>query len=129
MEHANMNTKLTAGQRMQLQELLELRRQELERRLASSLGAQGRAEQAREHLLEGADDEAPRDADREVDLAQAELERAELGAVAGALARLHEPGFGQCMDCGKAIPFERLKVEPWAARCVPCQEARERRAP
>jgi DnaK suppressor protein len=119
---------LTLGQRAQLQELLELRQRDLERRLASDLGAQGRAEQAREVRLEGAGDEMPeRDAEREVDLAQAGLEHEELAAVRAALTRLGAAEFGACADCGAAIPFDRLKVEPWAARCVPCQEARERR--
>ncbi len=85
---------------------------------------------AREDLLEGSgsgDDTAERESEREVDLVQAGLERAELAAVTGALRRLHEPGFGHCVDCGVTIPFERLQVEPWALRCVPCQAAQERR--
>jgi DnaK suppressor protein len=101
-----MNASLTPGQRAQLQELLELRQHELDRRVAAHLGTQGRT-------------------DREIDLAQADREMDELGAVSRALARLHQPGYGLCVDCSAAIPFDRLKVEPWATRCVACEGARE----
>ena len=30
-----------------------------------------------------------------------------------------------CRACGESIPFDRLKVEPWAERCVPCASALE----
>ena len=125
-----MKNSLTAAQRAQLEALLVAQRRDLEHRLDAALGAQGRAEQAREDLLEGSgsgDDTAERESEREVDVAQAGLERAELAAVMGALARLREPAFGLCIDCGVTIPFERLQVEPWALRCVPCQAAQERR--
>ncbi len=35
---------------------------------------------------------------------------------------------GRCVDCGVDIPFDRLKAEPWALRCVDCASARERAA-
>ena len=125
-----MKKAMTALQRGQLETLLVAQRRDLERRLQADLGAQGRAEQARENLLEGGgagDETSERESDREVDSAQADLERAQLASVTSALARLHEPGFGLCVDCGVAIPFGRLEVEPWALRCVPCQTAQERR--
>ena len=123
-----MKTSLTQSQRAQLEALLQTRQLELEARLRADLGAQARAEQARGERLGAAEDATESDAEREVDVAQAEFERRELGAVKAALQRLREPEFGQCVDCGKAIPFGRLQVEPWAVRCVPCQEAAERRA-
>lgn len=120
-----MNATLTPGQRAQLQELLELRQHELDRRVAAHLGAQGRTGRARDVLEQDGDDAPQRDAEREVDLAQADREMDELGAVSRALARLHQPGYGLCVDCSAAIPFDRLKVEPWATRCVACEGARE----
>jgi DnaK suppressor protein len=120
-----MNASLTPGQRAQLKELLELRQHELDRRVATHLGSQGRAGRAREVLLQDGDDAPQRDAEREVDLAQADREMDELGAVSRALARLHQPGYGLCVDCSAPIPFDRLKVEPWALRCVACEGARE----
>ena len=116
---------LTAGQRSQLRELLELRQHELDRRVAEHGGLQGRSEHACEVLLQEGDDAPQRDADREVDLARSDAELRELGQVSAALARLNEPGFGCCLDCGAAIGLDRLRVEPWALRCVACQATRE----
>lgn len=118
-----MKTPLTPGQQAQLKELLELRQHELDGRVARQ--PQGRAEHAREVLLQDGDDAPQRDADREVDLARSDADLRELGAVSAALARLHEPGFGRCTDCGEAIAFDRLRIEPWALRCVACEARRE----
>jgi DnaK suppressor protein len=48
--------------------------------------------------------------------------------VSEALRRLDGEGFGLCTGCGNEIPFDRLRAEPWAARCVPCETAREQAA-
>ncbi len=47
--------------------------------------------------------------------------------VDAALRRLDEHTYGRCAGCGGWIPRERLEAIPWAARCIPCQEAREKR--
>jgi DnaK suppressor protein len=120
-----MNTTLTTGQRTQLRELLELQQHELDRRIASHVGAQGRVAHAAEVLDQDGDDAPQRDSDREVDLAQADRELIELGAVSRALARVGEPAYGLCVACGSAIAFDRLKVEPWAVRCVACETIHE----
>jgi DnaK suppressor protein len=124
-----MTTHLTAGQRALLQASLTQRQHELDRRLAHHHGGVSRVEHAREVLLQDGDDAPQRDADREVDLALTDLETQELGRVSEALRRLQTPGFGQCADCGEDIAFDRLKVEPWALRCVPCETVREGHLP
>jgi DnaK suppressor protein len=64
--------------------------------------------------------------DREVDLALSDIELAELGAISRALKRLKGGGdYGVCSACGASIPFDRLKVEPQAERCRPCESGRE----
>jgi DnaK suppressor protein len=123
-----MDTNLTAGQRAQIKELLELRQHELDRRLAQELGHSSRAAHAREVLQQDDDDAPQRAADREIDLAQTDREMRELGAVSRALARLAQPDYGQCIDCSAAIPFDRLKAEPWAERCVACETRHEQSA-
>lgn len=122
-----MSNYLNPGQRALLQQLLHMRQHELDRRVALRSGGAGRSEQARELLQQDGDDAPQRDADREIDLARADREVEELGAVSNALAHLHDANFGLCVDCGDAIPFERLKLEPWATRCVACEAKRERR--
>jgi RNA polymerase-binding transcription factor DksA len=39
---------------------------------------------------------------------------------------LKEGRYGACSDCGEPIAFDRLKVEPWALRCIGCEGRRER---
>lgn len=42
--------------------------------------------------------------------------------VLAALARLDAGTYGRCVDCGTALPDERLDARPEAARCVSCQQ-------
>jgi len=121
-----MSTFLSPGQRTLLQQLLQMRQHELDRRVALYQGGASRSEHASEVLQQDGDDAPQRDADREIDLARADRDIEELGAVSAALARIHDANFGQCVDCGNAIPFDRLKLEPWALRCVDCEAKRER---
>ena len=39
--------------------------------------------------------------------------------------RIAEGTYGDCIDCGVAIPLARLQVQPAAARCIACQERHE----
>lgn len=45
--------------------------------------------------------------------------------VVEALARLDAGTYGRCVDCGAALPEERLEARPEAARCVACQQELE----
>jgi DnaK suppressor protein len=123
-----VNSHLTAGQRALLDSALRSRQHELDRRLAEHQGGLSRAEHAREVLSSDSDDVAHREADRELDMAISDRDLGELGAVSAALRRLREDRYGVCVDCGEAIAFDRLKVEPWALRCVVCEGRRERGA-
>ena len=123
-----MSTHLTVGQRALLEAELLRRQGELDRQLAEHQGGLSRAEHAREFLAQDSDDVSHREAEREMDMALGDREIAELGAVSAALRRLKEDRYGQCIDCGEAIAFDRLKVEPWALRCVSCEALRERNA-
>jgi DnaK suppressor protein len=117
---------LSPGQRALLQQVLQMRQHELDRRVALQPSGASRSERAREVLQQDGDDAPQRDSDRDVDMARADRDVEELGAVSAALARLHDAKFGLCIDCGDPIPFDRLKLEPWALRCVACETKRER---
>ena len=121
-----MSAHLTAGQRALLQADLEQRQQELDRRLKEHQGGLSRVDHAREVLTGDSDDVSHREADRELDMALSDREIGELGAVSAALRRLLDGSYGVCEDCGAEIAFDRLKVEPWALRCVGCESRRER---
>jgi RNA polymerase-binding transcription factor DksA len=43
-----------------------------------------------------------------------------LEAIARALERMDQGTFGQCEECGKEIPRERLKEIPYTGYCVQC---------
>lgn len=55
-------------------------------------------------------------------LRQHEAERREVQA---ALARLSEGSYGECVQCGEAVGYERLRIAPAAGRCMRCQEHAE----
>lgn len=50
----------------------------------------------------------------------------ELQAIAEARVRMAEGRYGQCIDCGADIGFERLRAQPMASRCLACQTVWER---
>ena len=120
---------LTAGQRALLAAELTRLQHELERRLALHHGGLTRAEHATEVLRQDGDDAPQRNAERSVDMALSDLETRELRAVLAALQRVQAADYGQCADCGEAIAFDRLKVEPWALRCVACETRHEGHRP
>ena len=123
-----MSHDLTAGQRALLAADLETRRRTLRAQLTQHHEGGSRVEHARELLEQDADDAPQRAGDREVDQALSDLELRELDAIDRALARVHDdPAFGSCSACGQPIPFDRLRIEPYALRCVPCEALQERR--
>jgi len=121
-----MSSHLTPGQRAMLEAALTLRQHQLDSRLGAQLEGGTRAEHAHELVEQDRRDVPLHDDERRVDMALSDLETRELGEVSAALRRLHGSDFGCCTDCGAEIPFDRLKTEPWAARCVACESARER---
>jgi RNA polymerase-binding transcription factor DksA len=50
----------------------------------------------------------------------------ELRDIEAARVRLKNETYGVCIDCGDAVPYERLAAYPTAKRCVRCQQQRER---
>lgn len=48
-----------------------------------------------------------------------------LADITSALARIDTDTYGSCLECGEAIPVERLEVMPSARLCVSCQQRNE----
>lgn len=120
-----MTTHLTAGQHALLEAELEQKRKALTGQLAAHLHGQSRTERAHEMLQQDGDDAPQRAPELAMAAALTEREQRELDAVSAALQRLARGDYGQCGDCGADIPFDRLKVEAWAERCVACESKRE----
>jgi len=57
---------------------------------------------------------------------QSNNDRQLLQMVDGALARIREGNFGQCISCGEDINPKRLEAVPWTRFCIECQEKMER---
>ena len=124
-----MSSHLSFDQTSRLAAALRERQQALRRRMQVQLEGQSRVEHAHELLLQDGDDDTQRDADREVDLATTDREATGYASLERAVARMVAGTYGECLDCGEPIPFERLELEPQALRCVACATQRERRAP
>jgi DnaK suppressor protein len=116
---------LTEGQRALIESALVLRQHGLDRQLAAHHEGLSRSEHARIVRQDEGHDAAQLEGAREIDLALSDLELRELGEVSDALRRLRSGRFGRCTDCEAEIPFDRLKAEPWAQRCVACASRRE----
>jgi DnaK suppressor protein len=120
---------LTPTQRQVLAAALRQRAQTLRERLDDHHGGLSRAEHARELLEQDGHDARLREAERELDMAQSDRDTLDLAQVDQALQRLSsEEDYGRCADCDEDIPFARMQAEPWAMRCVACEERREKAA-
>src|SRR5690242_4755276 len=57
---------------------------------------------------------------------QSNNERQMLNQVDGALSRIREGVFGECISCGNEINAKRLEAVPWTRYCIECQEKMEK---
>ena len=86
------------------------------------------AQDGREADLETAQDVADRAANsytKEFLFSQSSSERQILAMVDGALNRIREGTFGECISCGEEINPKRLEAVPWTRHCIACQEKLE----
>ena len=65
---------------------------------------------------------------REVDQALTDIDAGDLARIDRALEALADGSYGHCDECGCAIPFERLKIEPQTQHCVACKSRWEKSA-
>jgi DnaK suppressor protein len=112
--------KTAPSDKARFQELLRQKQAELAQTLhkRDGISIEKSADQMDEIQYASERDLAIRNVDRESTL---------LRQVKAALQRVEDGGFGICIECDSAISPKRLAVLPWAARCVQCQEAADRR--
>ncbi len=87
------------------------------------------AQDGRDADLESAQDIADRAAssyNKEFLVHQSNNDRQLLQMVEGALSRIREGVFGQCISCGNEINAKRLDAVPWTRYCIECQEKVEK---
>lgn len=64
---------------------------------------------------------------REETMAENNLKKDQLTEVEEALERMENGSYGQCVDTGKVIPYERLKAIPYAKRTIKAEQEFEDR--
>ncbi|HUK88836.1 MAG TPA: TraR/DksA family transcriptional regulator [Blastocatellia bacterium] len=101
---------------------LEERQQQLKRNVTRT-EQDGRA--ADQDSAQDVADRAASSYNKEFLFHQSNNERQLLQMVEGALSRLNEGIFGQCISCGKEINPKRLEAVPWTRHCIECQEKLE----
>jgi DnaK suppressor protein len=102
---------------------LETRQQEL-RRTVTRNQEDGRS--ADEDTAQDIADRAASSYTKEFLFSQSNNDRQLLMMVDGALARIREGSFGECISCGKEINPKRLEAVPWTRHCIECQEKLEK---
>jgi DnaK suppressor protein len=120
---------LSAAQREELDRRLRERQRALRADVAAKLKTQDDPRLVGlRNQMEDTDDWAAADATAARDIVLVARDLAELSQVEQALARLADGSYGECVDCGNAIPDARLYAYPTATRCVACQSRREAEA-
>ena len=124
-----MCSHLTAAQRDLLRRALVNNPQRLDQSQSDPLGGLDRGWHDHQVLTDDGDEICQHGAERAMNFAVSDRELQAIGARSAALRRVDTGAFGQCADCGEAIPFARFHAEAWALRCVACEGAREARVP
>ena len=101
---------------------LETRQSEL-RRTVSRTQQDGRT--VDEDSAQDIADRAASSYNKEFLFSQSNNDRQILQMVEGALSRIREGNFGECISCGKEINPKRLEAVPWTRHCIDCQEKLE----
>jgi DnaK suppressor protein len=120
--------KLTKAQIAELERLLEERSGQLRKEIDEYRdGGSGKHEAAAVAAERDHADVAFATTAASVDRVQLARDVEELRDVDAAQARIRSSSYGECIDCGEDVGYERLKVWPTAKRCRDCQHDQERR--
>ena len=118
---------LTAQQTQELDRLIVQRRNTLIGEIRED------ARKARAERFDEVAGEVPDAGDESVAALIADLDQAdwsrdldELRGLDAAHERIESGGYGVCVECGRDIGFERLRVAPAAIRCIDCQTRHEK---
>jgi DnaK suppressor protein len=108
---------MTATQREQLQRELIDRLTVIYRGVRDNISAHTIEQAMRPDPTDGAEESAI-DELRALDNDLGERDRMLAHSIEDALRRMRSDGYGCCIDCGRTIPFERLRAVPWTLRCA-----------
>ena len=109
----------------QLRDALNYRLRELRAEVHATEQAQRELTGASAHEVTDRKDDATQRQLLDLGGVQEQRDFDEMAQVEAALQRLDGGTYGDCADCGEPISLQRLRVQPAALRCAPCQAARE----
>ena len=121
-----MPTHLSLTQRHEIARQLRDKLQQLQAQQIQHQEGQSRVDVARDQYETDWDDAAQHAPELAVDRSLFDIEVRQADAMARALEHVMDESYGLCTDCRAEIPFERLRVEPEAVRCVGCETRHER---
>jgi DnaK suppressor protein len=113
-----MDKAVMSGLRKKLEQIRE----------ALSKEARRKANEGREAGIEGGVDIGDRALTtyiKEMMFSHSENETELLQMVDGALQRMDDGTYGQCLSCGREIGIKRLEAVPWTHLCIDCQSKAE----
>ncbi len=99
-------------------------RQQMLRRAVARTEVDGRTQD--EDSAQDIADRAASSYNKEFLFHQSNNDRQLLQMVDGALARIEDGTFGQCISCSADINSKRLEAVPWTRYCIECQEKMEK---
>ena len=102
---------------------LEEKQQELRKKVAT-MQQDGRTADVGD-MAQDIADRAASSYNKEFLFHQSTADRQLMDMVEGALSRIREGNFGQCISCGNEINPKRLEAVPWTRHCIACQEKLE----
>ena len=110
--------------RKELEKELEIRRRSLSSQIQSTMESARGQENGRE-IFKDPYGNAALTLDGEIAAAVVERRAQLLEQLESALDDIDDGKYGTCRDCGEAIAEARMRVMPFATRCVQCQSALE----
>jgi DnaK suppressor protein len=118
---------LTDDDLLQCEAQLRLQRDAALEAIRQHLHQSGNAdEMALESHYANVREQAEADLLGDTDIALLQIELAGLDEIDKALARLRDGSYGRCACCAARISLKRLRAQPAARLCLPCQETLEK---
>jgi RNA polymerase-binding transcription factor DksA len=118
---------LSDSQRQLIQQLLDTREAELQEQVRIAKASRAERTSAEGPSVEDAAEDGEERFRHGLEDFDLQRDQEELRAIQEARDRIGDGTYGDCIDCGNAIPFERLKAQPSAVRCVACQSRYEQK--
>jgi len=120
-------SELSQAQLHMIEERLEARESELQSRVRAAKEAAAERPSAQGPQVEDLGEGGEQRFRHGMEHVEMLRDQEELADIADARARIADGSYGECIDCGQPINFDRLVAQPTAKRCIVDQEAWEKK--